>query len=255
MLSHPFFLALLCCALISVIAWAVSLAKRDAGVADVFWPWLAVVSALVYAKDTWPPGGIAWITLVVIGIAALRLSAMVIVRSARTGEDRRYTEIRSGWGPGFGIKSLPGIFLLQGLMGFVAAIPLSVVMTRTGGLLWADVLMLGLWLSGFVIQAVADRQLAKFRKGDDGTGVLKTGLWRYSRHPNYFGELCMAWSVFGLALIGGGGWTVFAPLLMTWSILRFTGVARMEQAMPSRRPDYAAYASVTSALIPWPPRR
>ena len=255
MLNHPFFLALVCCAVISVIAWAVSLAKRDAGVADVFWPWLAVVSALVYAKYTWPPGSITGIILAAIGIAALRLSAMVIVRSARTGEDRRYTEIRSGWGRGFGIKSLPGIFLLQGVMGFVAAIPLSVVMTRTGELLWADALMLGLWLSGFVIQAVADHQLATFSKGDDGTGVLKTGLWRYSRHPNYFGELCMAWSVFGLALIGGGGWTVFAPLLMTWSILRFTGVARMEQAMPSRRPDYSAYANVTSALIPWPPRR
>ena len=117
MLSHPFSLALFCCALISVIAWAVSLAKRDAGVADVFWPWLAVASALVFAKDTWPLGGIAWVTLVMIGIAALRLSVMVIVRSAATGEDRRYTEIRSGWGPGFGIKSLPGIFLLQGSSG------------------------------------------------------------------------------------------------------------------------------------------
>ena len=255
MLSPPFSLALLCCALIAFIAWAVSLAKRDAGVADVFWPWLAVASALVYAQDAWPPGSIAGITLAAIVISALRLSAMVIVRTARNGEDRRYTEIRSGWGPGFGIKSLPGIFLLQGAMGYVAAIPLSVVMTRTDGLLWADALMLGLWLSGFVIQAAADHQLAKFSKGDDGTGVLKTGLWRYSRHPNYFGELCMTWSVFGLALIGGGGWTVFAPLLMTWSILRFTGVARMEQAMPSRRPDYSAYASVTSALIPWPPRR
>ena len=154
MLSHPFFLALLCCVLISVIAWAVSLAKRDAGVADVFWPWLAVASALVFAKDTWPLGGIAWVTLVMIGIAALRLSVMVIVRSAATGEDRRYTEIRSGWGPGFGIKSLPGIFLLQGVMGFVAAIPLSVVMTRTDGLLWADALMLGLWLSGFVLSLI-----------------------------------------------------------------------------------------------------
>ena len=89
MLSHSFSLALFCCALISVIAWAVSLAKRDAGVADVFWPWLAVASALVYAQNTWPPGSIAGITLAAIGIAALRLSAMVIVRSARTGEDRR----------------------------------------------------------------------------------------------------------------------------------------------------------------------
>ena len=255
MLSNSFFLAFFCCALISLVAWAISLARHDAGVADVFWPWLAVASVLVYVQGAWPPGGIAGITLAAIVIAALRLSAMVIARTARAGEDRRYTEIRSGWGPGFLMKSLPGIFLLQGAMGFVAAIPLSVVMTRSGSLLWADALMIGLWLSGFVIQAVADHQLAKFSKGDDGTGVLKAGLWRYSRHPNYFGELCMVWSIFGLALISGGGWTVFAPLLMTWSILRFTGVARMEHQMPSRRPDYPAYARVTSALIPWPPRR
>ena len=84
--------------------------------------------------------------------------------------------------------------------------------------------------------------------------VLDTGLWYFSRHPNYFGELCMVWSVFGLALVGGGGWTLFAPLLLTWSILSFTGVTRMEREMPSRRPEYAGYASVTSALFPWPPR-
>ena len=91
MLSNSFFLAFLCCALISLVAWAISLARRDAGVADVFWPWLTVASALVYLQSAGPPAGIAWITLSGIVIAALRLSAMVVARTARAGEDRRYT--------------------------------------------------------------------------------------------------------------------------------------------------------------------
>ena len=143
---------------------------------------------------------------------------------------------------------------LQGLMGFVMSLPLVVVMARSDVFRFIDTLIIGMWLVGFVIQMAADRQLAKFAEADDGTGVLRTGLWRYSRHPNYFGELCMAWSIFGLALVGGGGWTLIAPLLLTWSILRFTGVSRMEREMPVRRPEYADYANVTSALFPWPPK-
>ena len=254
MLSNPFIQAALWCTLVSLLAWAISLAKRDASVADVFWPWMSVGSAAIYLLSALSPSPIAWVTLAGITVAALRLSVMVISRIALGGEDRRYTEIRSSWGRGFGLKSLPGIFMLQGAMGFVTAVPLAVVMARPDAFEFVDVLMMGLWLVGFVIQTAADQQLAKFTRADDGTGVLRTGLWRYSRHPNYFGELCMAWSVFGLALVGGGGWTLFAPLLLTWSILSFTGVTRMEREMPSRRPEYAGYASVTSALFPWPPR-
>lgn len=254
MLSNPFIQAALWCALASLLAWVISLARHDASVADVFWPWLGVGSGVIYLLNASPPSPIAWATLAGIAVAALRLSGMVISRIARGGEDRRYTEIRSSWGAGFRLKCLPGIFLLQGAMGFVTAMPLAVVMARSSTFGVFDALMICLWLTGFVIETAADRQLAKFTRADDGTGVLRTGLWRYSRHPNYFGELCMVWSVFGLALIGGGGWTVFAPLLMTWSILRFTGIGRMEREMPSRRPEYPAYASVTSALIPWPPR-
>jgi steroid 5-alpha reductase family enzyme len=254
MLSNPLIQAAFWCALASLLAWAISLAKHDASIADVFWPWLGVGCGVIYLLNALPPSSIAWVTLAGITVAAVRLSAMVISRIARSGEDRRYTEIRSSWGAGFGLKCLPGIFLLQGAMGFVTALPLAVVMARSGAFRVMDALIIGLWLAGFVIQTAADRQLTKFARADDGTGVLRTGLWRYSRHPNYFGELCMAWSIFGLALVGGGGWTLFAPLLLTWSILRFTGVTRMEREMPSRRPQYAAYASVTSALFPWPPR-
>ena len=254
MLSNPFMQAVCWCVLVALLAWGFSLARRDASIADIFWPWLGVGSAIIYLLSAWPPSPIAWATLAGITVAALRLSAMVISRIARAGEDRRYSEIRSSWGAGFGLKSLPGIFLLQGAMGFVAAIPLAFVMARPHSFGFFDLLMMAIWFSGFGIQVVADRQLAAFARVDDGTGVLTTGLWRYSRHPNYFGELCMAWSVYGLALAGSGGWTLFAPLLMTWSIVRFTGITRMEREMPSRRPEYEAYAEATSALFPWPPR-
>ena len=252
---NPFILSALVCAGLGVIAWIVSVVRSDAGIADVFWPWFAVVSALCYSPAIGSLSMLPGVLLGAITVSACRLSLMVVRRTRRAGEDRRYTDIRKNWGRGFALKSLPGIFLLQAAMGFILAMPLAFAMTRSGSPTPWDLFFGLLWLVGFLIQVSADRQLARFASNDDGSGVLQAGVWRYSRHPNYFGELCMAWAIFGLAALGGGSWTVFAPLLITWSILRFTGVSRMEEGISSRRPGYAAYARVTSPLIPWPPRK
>jgi steroid 5-alpha reductase family enzyme len=144
---------------------------------------------------------------------------------------------------------------MQGLMGFTLAVPLAYAVTGFENASILSFLFIIIWSSGFLVQAVADRQLAVFSRTDDGTGVLSTGLWRYSRHPNYFGELCMIWAIFALAAANGGVWTLFAPLLMTWSIFRFTGITRMEDGISSRRPGYESYMKKTSALIPLPPRK
>lgn len=252
---EPFLNAALWCAGLAVVAWMVSVARRDAGIADVFWPWFAVGSAVFYLPSTEAASLLASTVLIAIVISACRLSVMVWRRTARAGEDRRYSEIRARWGKGFAFKSLPGIFMLQAAMGFLLAVPLAYVMTRADSLSGWDLGFGALWLLGFLLQVSADWQLAQFARRDDGSGVLKSGVWRYSRHPNYFGELCMAWAIFGFAAIGGGGWTVFAPVLITWSILRFTGISRMEDAISARRPGYGAYARQTSPLIPWPPRK
>jgi len=253
--SHLLIASAAWCLALSVVAWFFSVVRRDAGIADVFWPWFSVGSAVVYALDAWPLPAISLGFLGLLAVSASRLSLAVIRRTRRAGEDRRYSDIRNQWGKGFAIKSLPGIFLMQGLMGFTLAVPLAYAVTGFENASILSFLFIIIWSSGFLVQAVADRQLAVFSRTDDGTGVLSTGLWRYSRHPNYFGELCMIWAIFALAAANGGVWTLFAPLLMTWSIFRFTGITRMEDGMSSRRPGYENYMKKTSALIPLPPRK
>jgi len=243
------------CLTLSVVAWSISVVRRDAGIADVFWPWFSVGSAVIYALGSWPLPATSVGFLGLLTVSASRLSMAVIRRTHRAGEDRRYSEIRNQWGKGFALKSLPGIFLMQGLMGFTLAVPLAYAITGFQNASILGSLFIVVWLLGFMFQVVADRQLAAFSKADDGTGVLSTGVWRYSRHPNYFGELCMIWAIFALAAANGGAWTLFAPLLMTWSILRFTGITRMEDGISSRRPGYGSYMKKTSALIPLPPRK
>ncbi|RZO22477.1 MAG: DUF1295 domain-containing protein [Candidatus Thioglobus sp.] len=243
------------CLALSVVAWSISVVRTDVGIADVFWPWFSAGSAVIYALDSWPLPATSVGFLGLLIVSASRLSLAVIRRTHRAGEDRRYTDIRNRWGKGFAIKSLPGIFLMQGLMGFALAMPLAYAVTGFQNASILGSLFIAVWFLGFLLQVTADRQLSAFSKADDGTGVLSTGVWRYSRHPNYFGELCMVWAIFGLAAANGGAWTLFAPLLMTWSILRFTGISRMEDGISSRRPGYESYMKKTSALIPLPPRK
>jgi len=255
MFSNPFFQAFAVTIVIAILGWVMSLVRRDASIADFFWPWLGVVSAGVYLINAASPTSVALVVFGIVVVGAVRLALFVAMRLKRQGEDRRYAEIRQRWRVGFALKSLPGIFLLQAIMGFLLAIPLSVVMIRSNSWAMLDIVALLVWLGGFSIQVIADQQLTKFAANDTGSGVLQTGIWRYSRHPNYFGELCMGWGLFAFAVSGGGAWTVFAPLLLTWSILRFTGISRMEKGILSRRPCYASYVQATSPLVPWPPRR
>ncbi len=240
---------------LSVFAWFFSVVRRDAGIADVFWPWFSVGSAVIYSLESWPLPATSLGFLGLLAVSASRLSVAVIRRTRRAGEDRRYSDIRNQWGKRFVIKSLPGIFLMQGLMGFTLAVPLAYAVTGFENAPILGVLFILIWSLGFLVQVVADHQLAAFSRTDDGTGVLSAGVWRYSRHPNYFGELCMIWAIFALAAANGGAWTLFAPLLMTWSIFRFTGITRMEDGISSRRPGYESYMKKTSALIPLPPRK
>lgn len=110
--------------------------------------------------------------------------------------------------------------------------------------------------AGIVIEAVADAQLARFRRDSRTRGrVLDRGLWAWSRHPNYFGECCVWWGLWLVALAGGAAWTVFAPLLVTVLLLRVSGVTLLEKDIGERRPAYRDYVARTSAFVPWPPRR
>ncbi|MDW8374013.1 MAG: DUF1295 domain-containing protein, partial [Planctomycetota bacterium] len=171
-------------------------------------------------------------------------------------EDRRYAAIRARHEPGFAWKSAYLVFGLQALLAAVIGMPLLAALSGGGALGALDCAGLALWLIGFGCETIADWQLARFRAVPENRDkVLEAGLWRYSRHPNYFGEALLWWGFFLFAVAAGAAWTVFAPALMTFLLLKVSGVALLERDIHERRPAYRDYVARTPAFVPWRPRR
>jgi steroid 5-alpha reductase family enzyme len=197
-----------------------------------------------------------WLVLALTAVWALRLSLHITIRNHGASEDRRYQAIRRNNQPGFAWKSLYIVFGLQALLAWIIAMPLAAAMSSPGPLGWLDAIAAAAWLVGMVFEVVGDAQLARFRADPGNRGeVLDRGLWRWTRHPNYFGECLLWWGFFGFALAAGAWWTVFSPILMTFLLLRVSGVTLLEQDIGERRPAYADYIRRTSAFVPWPPAR
>jgi steroid 5-alpha reductase family enzyme len=164
--------------------------------------------------------------------------------------------MRAAHGPAFRWRSLFTVFWLQVALATLLAAPLLAVQSAphiaplpfTAGAL--------LWLAGFGWEAVADFQLARFRADPANRGrVLDTGLWRTSRHTNYFGEAALWWGYGVMAGAAGRWWSLLAPLAMTWLLLRVSGVVLLEKDIAERRPEYARYVATTSSFVPWPPKK
>jgi steroid 5-alpha reductase family enzyme len=193
--------------------------------------------------------------LVLVALWAARLTVYIARRNRGAPEDRRYASMRAAHGPGFWWKSLYLVFGLQAILAWVISLPLLAAILGVRSLGWLDYLALALWLVGLAFEALADRQLAEFKSRPENAGqVMDRGLWRYTRHPNYFGEACMWWGLYLFALAAGGWWSLPAPILMTWLLLRVSGVRLLEQDIGERRPGYRDYVRRTNAFIPGPPR-
>lgn len=244
--------------LLALPVWLASLPLRDASLADRWWPVFIAAPALAYAwavtVDT--RGALA---LELLLAWALRLGLHVTWRNWGHGEDRRYTAMRQRNQPNFGLKSVYIVFGLQAFLAWIVGLPVLAALTHPGPLGMLDAAGALLAAMGLLFETVADAQLAQFRRQPRTEGaVMDQGLWRWSRHPNYFGEACMWW---GLGCMGfaAGGWTVAwclaSPLLMTWLLLKVSGVALLEQDIGERRPAYRDYMARTSAFFPWPPRQ
>ncbi len=245
------------CLLGGLVLWAVSVARKDVSLVDIFWGPGFLVAA-----------GIAWLRapassplqLLVLGMVAvwgLRLGAHIAWRGRGHGEDRRYAAMRKKNGERFWWLSLLTVFWLQATLIAILCTPLVLVQLRPVVQPAWCVAGFVVWLVGFAFEAVADTQLGAFQRDPASRGrVLDTGLWRYSRHPNYFGEALLWWG-FGLCALGvsGGIWTLYAPAFTTFLLLRVSGVPLLEADIESRRPGYRAYIERTSSFIPWPPRR
>lgn len=187
-----------------------------------------------------------------------RLSLHILIRNAgREGEDFRYRNWRETWGRWFYVRSYLQIYMLQGFFMFVVAAPILLVNARRGGPLGPlDALGVAVWLTGFLFEAIGDFQLLRFMRNPANKGrVMRSGVWSFSRHPNYFGEATLWWGCFLIALnVPGGWWALLSPLVIDWLLLYVSGIPMLE-AKYKDRPEYQDYQRTTSAFFPWFPRK
>lgn len=237
-----------------VILWLVSLVLRNASIIDLFWGFGFVVIAwtgwLVLAGDG---GDRRRLILVLVTVWGLRLAGYLTWRNSGKGEDFRYQAMRKRWGRRFPLVSLATVFLLQAFLMLVVSLPVQAGMLTGGALGVIAVVGVGLWLVGLVFETIGDLQLASFKRDRANHGkVMDRGLWRYTRHPNYFGDFCVWWGLYLVALTPSTWWTAVGPLLMSFLLLRVSGVRLLEKDITNRRPGYAEYVDRTNAFFPGP---
>ena len=262
--------------LLMTSVWCISLVRDDVSIVDNAWGVALLGPGLVYmfgadAIETNSDGLTRPVlVLVLLSIWALRLAIYLTYRSKGKGEDKRYRAMRERRGPGFRWTSLPVVFWLQAFAAWVISLPLLVAIQTSsqpslgsvlnvgvfGNFNLVDVVGVLLFTVGFICETVGDWQLARF-KGDPGNAgnVCEIGLWRYTRHPNYFGEALLWWGFWCFAVATTVGlWTVVSPIVMTFLLLRVSGVRLLEASLLNENDNYHAYTLRTSAFIPWFPK-
>ena len=238
--------------------WLISLKTRDVGIVDPFWgTGFAIVAWLSLFLNSPPPARV-WLLTGLTTLWGLRLSLYLLTRNWGREEDRRYAAMRQYHGPRFWWVSLFTVFLLQAVALWFISLPVQLAAVNRSGRSfgWLDAAGGLLWTIGFFFETVGDWQMARFQADPANRGkVMDRGLWRYTRHPNYFGDFCVWWGLFLIAASGGAYLTIVSPLLMSFLLLRVSGVSLLESTITERRPDYAAYKERTSSFFPMPPGR
>jgi steroid 5-alpha reductase family enzyme len=245
-------------AALMVSTWALSLVRRDASIVDIAWGLgFVVVAWLAFLLGDGPIER----RLLVAALTTtwgIRLAAHMLRLRLGHGEDFRYREMRARYGRRFPVVSLFSVYLLQGLGMWAVSLPVQAAAALPGpsGLTALDLAGVAVWVGGMVFEVGGDSQLARFRADPRNRGkVMDRGLWRYTRHPNYFGDFCVWWGIFLIALAADGAWwAVAGPLTMTLIFTKFFGVPLMERHLASAKPGYGEYARRTSAFFPCRPK-
>lgn len=241
-----------------ILLWLVSLILKNSSIVDIFWGTGFVISGWVYfalTPDGFPTRKL--LLMILTTIWGLRLSLYILYRNWGKEEDFRYQVWRKEAGAAWWWRSFFKVFLLQGILMWLISAPLLAAQIRStpDRLTALDFLGVVVWAVGFFFEAVGDLQLARFKADPANKGkVMDRGVWRFTRHPNYFGDSAQWWGYYLIAATAGGWWTVFGPIIMTLFLLRVSGVTLLEKTM-SVRPGYKEYAESTSAFIPWFPRK
>ncbi len=244
---------------LSTVMWLISIPLKNASIVDVFWGIGFVVVCAFYFFNTEGFDSRKILLLTLVAFWGLRLSIYIGWRNYGKGEDFRYQQFRKNYGAErYWWFSFFQVFLLQGVLIWLISAPLLAVQFYSADqpFGWLDLVALLVWVIGFIFEAGGDFQLAKFKANPANKGkVLNTGFWRYTRHPNYFGDATVWWGYGLFSLAVGSFWPVFGPVLMTALIIKVSGVAMLERTLKNTKPKYKKYVQSTSAFIPWFPKK
>ena len=240
-----------------VLLWVISLAITDASIVDIYWgPGFVLVAWTSFAVGD-GPSNLRWLLAVLVSIWGLRLGAYLAWRNLGHGEDFRYRSMRERAGPSWRWKSLVVVFGLQGLLMWVVSLPVQVASVASNRqFAWLTWIGVAAWALGLFFEVVGDVQLARFKADPQNAGaVMDRGLWRYTRHPNYFGDFMVWWGIFIVSLTAGGTWwTAIGPIVMSVLLIRVSGKALLERSLTKRRPGYDEYVERTNGFFPGLPR-
>lgn len=243
------------------LLWLISIRLRDVSIIDMFFAVIfTLIATISFTLGEGSPARKAVLALL-LGTWALRITIHLIRRNWGHGEDPRYSRLR-GWvkdDRAFYWLSLKKVFLLQGVVIWITSLPVQagMVFREPAALGWPAMAGISLWTVGFLFETISDLQLTRFRADPGNRGkVLDTGLWKYSRHPNYFGELCVWWGLFLICCDNPLGiFTIIGPLMYSHLVINVTGQRTLDKKLANEKPGYREYMEATSGLIPMPPRR
>jgi steroid 5-alpha reductase family enzyme len=238
--------------LAAAVTWVLSLPLHNVSIVDSLWSLLFILAGWTYAMSSSSPLDCrALLALTLVTVWGLRLSVYITWRNRGHGEDPRYRAIRARNEPYFSFKSLYLVFGLQAVLAWIISLPLLGASLSARPLGLFDAAGALAWLLGFTFEAGGDWQLARFKARPENRGrVMDRGFWRFTRHPNYFGDFCVWWGLYLIAASGGAWWSFVGPLLMSVLLMRVSGVTLLEKTISQRRPEYLDYVKRTNAFFP-----
>jgi len=241
------------------LLWVISVMLKNVSIVDLFWgPGFVIINAFYFVLSG-NTGTRKILLLILVTLWGLRLFIYLVFRNIGKGEDFRYREFRRKYGPErYWWISYFQTFLLQGVLMMLVSLPLLGANTgiQTGRLSWPDYLGILVWLIGFTFEAGGDFQLSGFKQNPENKGkVLNTGFWKFTRHPNYFGDAAVWWSFTLFSAAAGSYWQIAGSILMTLLIIKVSGVALLERSLNDTKPEYREYVRKTSSFFPWFPKK
>ncbi len=250
--------SLLIWVLVSLL-WIWSVIIKNVSIVDLFWGFSFVILTGFYVFMSGELNARKILILILVGIWGLRLAIYLAIRNIGKGEDFRYQQFRRSYGTErYWWFSYFQTFLLQGILIMIVSLPLlGISMSKqSGNLNLLDYFGILIWLIGFTFEAGGDSQLSRFKKNPQNKGkVLNKGFWKYTRHPNYFGDSAVWWAYALFSIAAGSYWQIIGSVVMTLLIIKISGVALLEKSLHKSKPQYHEYIQKTNSFFPWFPKK